>query len=118
MFVSFFEALRAARVPVSLREYLSFLEALDAGLVRYDAEGFYFLARASLVKDERHIDRFDRVFATVFNGLEVLTVEAIVERLDLPGDWLRKLVELHLTPEERADPRSAPRSRRWAGSTR
>ena len=70
--------------------------------MRYDAEGFYYLARASLVKDERHIDRFDRVFAAVFSGLEFLTVEALIERLDLPADWLRKLAEKHLTPEERA----------------
>jgi uncharacterized protein with von Willebrand factor type A (vWA) domain len=103
MYASFFEALRAARVPVSLREYLSFLEALDAGLVRYDAEGFYFLARACLVKDERHVDRFDLVFASVFNGLELLTVEALIERVDLPPEWLKRLVEEHLTPEERAE---------------
>jgi uncharacterized protein with von Willebrand factor type A (vWA) domain len=103
MFARFFGELRAARLPVSLREYLGFLEALDAGLVLYDAEGFYFLARATLVKDERHVDRFDRVFAAVFNGLESLTPEALVERLDLPADWLRKLVEKHLTAEERAE---------------
>ena len=102
MYARFFAELRAARVPVSLREYLGFLEALDAGLVRYDAEGFYHLARTSMVKDERHIDRFDRVFAHVFNGLEGLTVEAILARPDLPADWLRKLVERHLTPEEKA----------------
>ena len=81
----------------------AFLEGLDAGLARFDAEGFYYLARASLVKDERHIDRFDRVFAATFNGLEPLTVEALVARLDLPEDWLRKLVEKHLTPEEHAE---------------
>ena len=86
-----------------MREYLGFLEALDAGLALYDAEAFYYLARTSLVKDERHIDRFDRVFAAAFNGLETLTVEAIVARLDLPADWLRKLVEKHLTPEEQAE---------------
>ena len=88
---------------MSLREYLGFLEALDAGLALYDAEAFYYLARAALVKDERHVDRFDRVFAATFNGLEPLTVEAVVARLDLPEDWLRKLVEKHLTPEEQAE---------------
>jgi uncharacterized protein with von Willebrand factor type A (vWA) domain len=103
MYARFFAELRAHRVPVSLREYLSFLEALDAGLALYDAEAFYFLARASLVKDERHIDRFDRVFAHVFNGLEGLTAEAILARAELPAEWLRKLVERHLTPEERAE---------------
>ena len=103
MFARFFAELRSARVPVSIREYLAFLEALDAGLVLYDAEGFYFLARTSLVKDERHIDRFDRVFAAVFNGLESPTPQELIERIDLPVDWLRKLVEKHLTPEERAE---------------
>ncbi len=103
MFPRFFEALRSARVPVSMREYLSFLQALDAQVVLYDAEGFYFLARATLVKDERHIDRFDRVFAACFGGMTELTPEALVERLDLPADWLRKLAEKHLTPEEMAE---------------
>jgi uncharacterized protein len=103
MYAGFFGDLRAAKVPVSLREYLGFLEALDAGLALYDAEAFYYLARAALVKDERHIDRFDRVFAARFAGLEALTVEAIVARLELPEAWLRKLVETHLSPEEKAE---------------
>ena len=103
MYAGFFADLRAAKVPVSLREYLGFLEGLDAGLALYDAEAFYYLARASLVKDERHVDRFDRVFAATFNGLEPLTVAALVARLDLPEAWLRKLVEKHLTPEEQAE---------------
>ena len=102
MFTGFFAALRAARVPASLREYLDFLAALDAGLALHDPEAFYFLARTSLVKDERHVDRFDRVFAQVFAGLEGLTLAEITARLDLPEDWLRKLVEKHLTPEEKA----------------
>ena len=72
MFIPFFLELKAARVPVSLREYLSLLEGLEAGLVDYDVEGFYYLARAALVKDERHIDRFDQVFAHVFKGIEAL----------------------------------------------
>jgi hypothetical protein len=102
MFTRFFAELREAGVPVSLREYLGFLEALEAGIVLYDAEGFYHLARASLVKDERRIDRFDRVFARVFGGLAALGPEAILERADLPADWLRRLAEKHLTPEEMA----------------
>jgi len=103
MFAPFFAALREEGVPVSLREYLDLLAVLDTGLGQYDSEGFYFLARAALVKDERHFDRFDRVFAAAFNGLETLTITAIAERLDLPLDWLRKLAEEHLTPEERAE---------------
>jgi uncharacterized protein with von Willebrand factor type A (vWA) domain len=103
MYAGFFAALRDARVPVSLREYLGFLEALDAGVVEDDAEGFYHLARASLVKDERHIDRFDRAFAAHFRGLEGLSVAAIVQRLELPEAWLRQLVERYLSPEEKAE---------------
>ncbi len=103
MFPRFFEALRTARVPVSMREYLTFLQALQAQVVLYDAEGFYFLARTALIKDERHIDRFDRVFATCFGGLAEITPEALLERLDLPAEWLQKLAEKHLTPEEMAE---------------
>ncbi|HVH03408.1 MAG TPA: VWA domain-containing protein [Amaricoccus sp.] len=102
MFTRFFAELRAARVPVSFREYLDFLAGLDAGLATFDTEAFYHLARTSLVKDERHVDRFDRVFGRVFAGLEGLSVAEIALKLDLPDDWLRKLVEKHLTPEEKA----------------
>ncbi len=103
MFLRFFETLRSAQVPVSLREFLSFLEALKAGLARYDVEGFYYLARTALVKDERHLDRFDRAFSEAFKGLEAISLEEMVEALDLPEDWLRKMAEKHLSPEERAE---------------
>jgi uncharacterized protein len=102
MFTRFFAELRGARVPVSLREYLAFLEGLKAQVVLYDPEGFYYLARASLVKDERHIDRFDRVFATVFRGALEAGPEAVLEAAELPAEWLRKLVEKHLTEAEKA----------------
>ena len=102
MFTRFFAELRAAGVPVSLREYLSFLEALEAQVVLYDAEGFYFLARSTLVKDERHIDRFDRVFAAAFKGALEAGPEAVLETAAIPEDWLRKLVERHLSEEEKA----------------
>jgi uncharacterized protein with von Willebrand factor type A (vWA) domain len=85
-----------------LREYLGFLEGVAAGLVTYDVEGFYYLARATMVKDERHLDRFDRAFAQAFQGLEALTVDQVLEALDLPRDWLEKMAEKVLTPEERA----------------
>ena len=62
MFVPFFENLRKARLPVSLREYLTFLEAMKAGLAMYDVEGFYYLARSAMVKDERHLDRNGPLF--------------------------------------------------------
>lgn len=102
MFIPFFEALRSAGVPVSPREYLTFLEALAADLVIYDSEGFYYLARACMVKDERHIDRFDRAFAQAFRGIERIGAEQVLDALDLPEDWLRKLAERHLSEEERA----------------
>ena len=103
MFLPFFDNLRGAGVPVSLREFLTFLEALKAGIVLYDVEGFYHLARTAMVKDERHIDRFDQAFARSFAGLEAITPEAVIEALDLPEDWLRKLAEKHLSAEEMAE---------------
>ena len=103
MFLPFFETLRRFDVPVSLREYLAFLEAMHAGLVTYDIEGFYFLARAAMVKDERHIDRFDRAFAASFTGLEAIDSSAVIEALDLPPDWLAGIAEKHLSEAERAE---------------
>src|SRR5690606_14144114 len=101
MFIPFFLELKAARVPVSLREYLSLLEGMKAQLVDYDVEGFYYLARATLVKDERHIDRFDRVFSHVFRGVEAVSGEGVVDAADLPEEWLRRLAEKHLSEEEK-----------------
>ncbi len=101
MFIPFFLELKAAKVPVSLREYLALLEGMDAHLVDYDVEGFYFLARAALVKDERHIDRFDQVFSHVFKGLEAVSGEAAVDVENLPEEWLRRLAEKHLSEEEK-----------------
>ena len=68
MFLPFFENLRKATIPVSLREYLTFLEGMKAGLATYDVEAFYYLARTAMVKDERNIDKFDQVFAATFKG--------------------------------------------------
>jgi uncharacterized protein with von Willebrand factor type A (vWA) domain len=102
MFLPFFEALRREGVPVSPREFLAFLEALAAGLPGPDPEGFYHLGRIALVKDERHLDRYDRAFSAAFSGLESLTEAQVLQALDLPADWLAKLAEKHLTPEEKA----------------
>jgi uncharacterized protein len=102
MFAQFFENLRGTGVPVTVREYLDFLTAMRAGLVTSDIEAFYFLARAAMVKDERHIDRFDRAFAETFRGLEHVTAAQVIDALDLPADWLEKLAEKHLTEEEKA----------------
>jgi len=102
MFLPFFQALRKEGVPVSLREFLGFLEGLAAGLVTYDAEGFYYLGRVVMVKDERHIDRYDRAFSNTFKGLEAVSEAEVLEALELPADWLEKLAEKHLSAEERA----------------
>ena len=97
MFISFFLELRAAKVPTSLREFLTLMQAMRQGVARFDIDEFYFLARTALVKDERHLDRFDRVFGHCFKGLETPT-DPITE---LPEEWLRKLAERHLTEEEK-----------------
>ena len=103
MFLPFFQMLRKEGVPVSLREFLSFLEGMAAGIATYDIEAFYYLARTAMVKDERHLDRFDRAFSASFKGLEDIPAEAVLQAIDLPADWLEKLAEKHLTPEERAE---------------
>ncbi len=103
MFLRLFHGLREARVPVSLTEYLSLLEALEAGVPDYSVDNFYYLCRAVLVKDERHLDRFDRVFGTVFKGLESSGGEGGAEvTAEIPEDWLRALMERHLSEEEKA----------------
>ncbi|HAV07656.1 MAG TPA: VWA domain-containing protein, partial [Rhodobacteraceae bacterium] len=103
MFLPFFENLRNAAVPVSLREYLTFLEAMRAGLVTYDVEGFYYLARTAMVKDERNIDKFDRAFAATFKGLEAISQQMVMDAVDIPGEWLKKLAEKHLSEAEKAE---------------
>ena len=102
MFLPFFDNLRKVGVPVSLREFLSFLEGMNAGLVTYDIEGFYYLARTAMVKDERNLDRFDVAFSETFKGLEAIPNDAVLNALDLPEDWLRKMAEKHLSDEEKA----------------
>ncbi|WP_107495840.1 VWA domain-containing protein [Thalassobius sp. I31.1] len=103
MFLPFFEKLRENGVPVSLREYLSFLEGMKAGLTIYDPEGFYYLARTVMVKDERHLDRFDRAFSASFSGIENISLDQVMDAVDIPGDWLEKLAEKHLSAEEKAE---------------
>src|ERR1700733_8861748 len=97
MFFLFFTELREAKVPVSLREYLTLMEAMEKRLAAFDIEEFYFLARAALVKDERHLDRFDRVFGHCFKGIETFADP----KAEIPEEWLRKLAERLLTDEEK-----------------
>jgi hypothetical protein len=100
MFPTLFFELRKASVPVSLKEYLALMEAMAAGVAAWQVDDFYYLARSALVKDERHLDRFDRVFGQVFKGLEPPEGEDAIAA-DIPEDWLRRLAELHLTEEEK-----------------
>src|SRR6201987_5296569 len=101
MFLQFFTSRRDAQVPVTLREYLTLMEALDADLAEQTVENFYYLSRAALVKDERNLDKFDRVFGSVFKGLENL-LDAM-DKAEIPEEWLRKLAEKHLTEEEKKE---------------
>lgn len=99
MLIPFFFKLREAGVPVSITEFLTLLEALQAHLAQSSAEDFYFLSRACMVKDERHFDRFDRAFAAHFKGVEEL-FEAMLARI--PQEWLQRMAEKTLTEEEKA----------------
>lgn len=107
MFLPFFTTLRAEGIPVSIGEFLTFLDGVAAGIAGYDLNGFYHLARVVMVKDESHLDRFDRAFAISFNGLDSIDDAAVLAALELPRDWLEKLAEAHLTPEERAEVQAA-----------
>ncbi|RAK58022.1 vWA domain-containing protein [Phenylobacterium deserti] len=99
MFMRFFSELRQAKVPVTLKEYLLLMEGLDKAVIDRSVEDFYYLSRAALVKDEKNLDKFDRVFGQVFKGVESLGEEGNPE---LPEEWLRALTERFLTEEEKA----------------
>jgi uncharacterized protein len=100
MFFAFFAELRAARIPVTLREYLTLLEALKGDVADKRVEDFYYLSRACLVKDERNLDKFDRVFAHAFRGVE--TVAEALDKPEIPEEWLKRLAERYLSDEEKA----------------
>jgi len=99
MFMRFFTELREAKVPVTLKEYLALMEAMDKGVIDRSVEDFYYLSRSALVKDEKNLDKFDRVFGHVFKGLEKVD-EGVAH--DIPAEWLRKISEKFLTEEEKA----------------
>ncbi|EQB30684.1 vWA domain-containing protein [Sphingobium ummariense] len=98
MLLNFLDALRAAGIPVGIKEHLLLIEALESDVITRRPEEFYYLARATYVKDEGLIDRFDQVFARVFKG--VLGQEGL--EAEIPDEWLRLVAEKYLTPEERA----------------
>ena len=98
MFTKFFHELKAAGLPVSLREYLTLMEAMDADLANRKVEDFYYLSRSSLVKDERNLDKFDRVFGHVFKGIESVADGVNAE---IPEEWLKLLTDRYFTEEEK-----------------
>jgi uncharacterized protein len=97
VFFNFLDELRHAGIPASLKEHLVLLEALDREVIGRDPESFYYLARATFVKDEGLLDRFDQVFAKVFKGIET---SYGAEAAEIPEEWLRKVAELYLTEEQ------------------
>jgi hypothetical protein len=99
MFLTFLEELRAAKIPASMKEHLLLLEALQADVIDWSITDFYYLARATYVKDEGLLDRFDMVFAKVFKGLEP-TIET--GEAEIPAEWLKAVAELNLSDEELA----------------
>ncbi|HTK79793.1 MAG TPA: VWA domain-containing protein [Rhizomicrobium sp.] len=98
MFFQFFDELRAAKVPVTLKEYLALMDALDSDVIDMKIDEFYYLSRAALVKDERNLDKFDRVFGHVFQGLENIDPTLLAQ---IPEEWLRALTEKYLSEEEK-----------------
>ena len=98
MLIDFFLHLKARKLPVSTKEFLTLLEAVQAGLAGHSMEDFYFLSRASLVKDESHFDRFDQAFGEYFKGIEAIPGLEV----DLPEEWLKAMMHKHLSPEEKA----------------
>lgn len=98
MLIDFFRALREAKVPVSIREFLTLLEALQRQVILPSLDEFYYLARLTLVKDEAHFDKFDRVFGLWFRGVDAV----FDEKAEIPLEWLIKRFERELTPEQKA----------------
>jgi uncharacterized protein with von Willebrand factor type A (vWA) domain len=98
MLIGFFFSLRDARVPVSIKEFLTLLEALEKNVIAPSLDAFYYLARLTLVKDEAHFDKFDKAFGLYFKGIEAV----FDAKADIPLDWLIKRLERELTPEQKA----------------
>jgi uncharacterized protein with von Willebrand factor type A (vWA) domain len=98
MFFQFFDELRAAKVPVTLKEYLALMDALDKNVIDLKVDEFYYLSRTALVKDERNLDKFDQVFGHVFKGLEAVDASLLAQ---IPEEWLKALTEKFLSEEEK-----------------
>ena len=103
MFLDFFFKLKNARIPVSLNEFFIFLESLKFDFVEYDINKFYYLARTSLIKDERLIDRFDVIFGQYFKGIEFIKLDDILDNLKVPKEWVQKMLDKHFSKQEMED---------------
>src|SRR5580704_11651590 len=99
MFLDFFLLLKKDGLPVSLHEYLTFLEALDRGLAEYNIDDLYYLSRSILIKHENQLDRFDQLFAQYFKGIEAVSKQMLTE---IPREWLEKQLDRVFTDEEKA----------------
>ena len=99
MLIDFFFTLRDAKVPVTIKEFLTLLEALQKNVIAPSLDEFYYLARLTLVKDEAHFDKFDKAFGLYFKGIETV----FDTKADIPLDWLIKRLERELTPEQKAE---------------
>jgi uncharacterized protein with von Willebrand factor type A (vWA) domain len=100
MFLDFFFKLKNAKIPVTLNEFFVFLESTKLDFVEFDINKFYYLARATLVKDERLIDRFDVIFGQYFKGIESLKLDDILDKVNVPKEWLQKMLNRHFTKKE------------------
>ena len=98
--LDFLIKLKESKLPVSLNEFLTFLDSLKLDLIEYDIDKFYYLARASLIKDEKLIDRFDIVFGEYFKAIEKIELDDVLNSLSIPKDWLEKVLSKHFTKKE------------------
>jgi len=96
--IDFFFSLKDAKIPVSIKEFLMLLEALDKGLISMSLDDFYFLSRTIMVKDEAHYDKFDKAFGMYFKGIDTI----FEKHPEIPLDWLTKRLERELTDEQKA----------------
>ena len=100
MFLDFFFKLKNAKIPVSLNEFLNFLNALDNQIISYDVNAFYYLARTCLIKDEKLFDKFDLVFGEYFKSIEKIELEDVMSSMDIPDDWIKQMFNRYFTEEE------------------
>ena len=100
MYTKFFLDLKKFGIPVSVQEFLTFLKCLQINLTEFEIEKFYYLAKTSLVKHEKYFDTFDQIFSSNFNGIEKISIEAVLNKMELPAEWLEKLAEKLLTEEQ------------------